>query len=65
DVMKALSDSVKKDDVVLVPDVVMKDGDEVFLDNVSLRDLEDLFGATTVLIPSTPKGMVDALAALS
>ena len=65
DVMKALSDSVKKDDVVLVPDVVMKDGDKVFLDNVSVRDLEDLFGATTVLIPSTPKGMVDALAALS
>jgi putative radical SAM enzyme (TIGR03279 family) len=65
DVMKALSDSVKKDDVLLVPDVVMKDGDEVFLDDVSLRDLEDLFGATTVLIPSTPKGMLDALTALS
>lgn len=65
DVMKALSDSVKKDDVLLVPDVVMRDGDEVFLDDVSLRDLEDLLGATTVLIPSTPKGMVDALAALS
>lgn len=65
DVMKALSDFVRKDDLLLVPDVVAKEGDEVFLDDVSIRDLEDLLGVKTALIPSTPKGMVDAVTALS
>jgi putative radical SAM enzyme (TIGR03279 family) len=65
DVMKALSDSVKMDDILLVPDVVTKEGEEVFLDDVSSRDLEDLLGVQTVLIPSTPKGLLDAVAALA
>lgn len=65
DIIKSLSECVRKEDVLLVPDVVMRDGEEVFLDDVSLRDLEDLLGARTVAISSTPKGLVDAVVALS
>lgn len=65
DIMRSLSESVKKDDILLVPDVVMREGDEVFLDDVSLRDLEDLLGTKAVLIPSTPKGVVDAITSIA
>ncbi len=65
DVMKVLSDYVKKDDTLLVPDVVTKEGCNVFLDNVTIKDLEDLLGVKTVLIPATPKGLVDAMTALA
>jgi putative radical SAM enzyme (TIGR03279 family) len=65
DVMRALSDTVKEEDILLVPDVVMREGDERFLDDVSIGDLEDLLGVKVVLIPSTPKGLVDAVTALS
>jgi putative radical SAM enzyme (TIGR03279 family) len=65
DVMRSLSEVVKKDDILLVPDVVMKEGEQVFLDNVTLHDLEDILGVKAVLIPSTPRGLVDAIASLS
>lgn len=65
DVMKALSEVVKKDDLLLVPDVVIREGHEVFLDDVSIRNLEDLLGIKAVVVESTPKGIVDAIAALS
>ncbi len=64
DIMKSLSEVVKKDDTLLVPDVVMKEGDQVFLDNVALHDLEDILEIKAVLIESTPKGLVDAVTAL-
>jgi NifB/MoaA-like Fe-S oxidoreductase len=65
DVMKSLSEVAKKDDILLVPNVVLKEGDSLFLDDVTLRDLEDVLGVRTAAIGSTPKGLVDAIAALS
>ena len=64
DVMRSLSEVVKKGDTLLVPDVVMREGDQVFLDNVTLQDLEEILEIEAVLIESTPKGLVDALTAL-
>lgn len=61
DVIKSLSGIVKKDDVLLIPDVVMREGDEVFLDDVSRQDIEDVLGVKAVVIESTPKGLVDAI----
>ncbi len=65
DIMKTLSEVVKKDEVLLVPDVVMKDGDKVLLDDISVKDIEELLGVSAVVIESTPKGLVDAIAAFS
>jgi putative radical SAM enzyme (TIGR03279 family) len=65
DVMKALSGEIRKDDTLLIPDVVMKEGEDLFLDNVSLRDVEEILGVRTVTIESTPSGMVDAIMKLS
>jgi putative radical SAM enzyme (TIGR03279 family) len=65
DVIKSLSGIVKKDDVLLIPDVVMREGDEVFLDGVSRQDIEDVLGVKAVLIDSSPDGLVNAIMAHS
>ncbi|MBZ0156091.1 MAG: DUF512 domain-containing protein [Alphaproteobacteria bacterium] len=61
DVIRSLSGVVKKDDILLVPDIVLRTGDEIFLDDVSLRDMEEVLGVRTVVVPSTPRGLVDAV----
>jgi NifB/MoaA-like Fe-S oxidoreductase len=65
DVLRSLSELVRKDDVLLIPDVVMREGCEVFLDDLSRQDIEELLGTKAHIIESTPKGLVDAIAALS
>ena len=65
DVLRSLSEVVRKDDVLLIPDVVMREGCEVFLDDLSKQDVEELLGAQAVIIESTPKGLVDAIAAFA
>lgn len=65
DVMKTLSEFAGKDDILLIPDVVMREGEEIFLDDVSRHDVEDLLGIKTVVIESTPKGLIDAVTSLS
>lgn len=65
DVMKALSGFVKQDDILLIPDIVMREGDEVFLDDVSKKDVEDVLGVKAVIIESTPQGLVEAIMELS
>lgn len=65
DVMKALSGEIKKDEVLLIPGVVMKEGDELFLDNVSRQDVEEILGVRSVIIESDPAGMVDAIMKIS
>lgn len=61
DVIKSLSEVIKKDDILIIPDVVMKEEDEVFLDDVSRQDIEDVLGVKAVIVESTPKGIVDAI----
>jgi len=61
-VLRSLSELVRKDDVLLIPDVVMREGCEVFLDDLSKQDIEELLGIKAVIIESTPKGLIDAIA---
>lgn len=65
DVMKSLSEVIKKGDILIIPDVVMREGDEVFLDDVSRQDVEDVLGVKAVIVESTSKGIVDAISELS
>jgi putative radical SAM enzyme (TIGR03279 family) len=65
DIVKSLSELVRKDDILLMPDVVMREGHEVFLDNLSRHDIQDLLGIKAVVIESTPQGLMDAITALS
>lgn len=48
-------------DLVLVPDVMLKADDPVFLDDLRLSDLEARLGVPALAVPATPRGVVDAL----
>ncbi len=65
DLMKSLPEALKKDDILLVPDIVMREGTEVLLDDVSRQDIEEVLGVKTFVVEATPKGIVDAVTALS
>lgn len=46
---------------LLVPDVMVKEGEGVFLDDISLAELERRLGCPVVLFDSTPRGFYKAL----
>jgi putative radical SAM enzyme (TIGR03279 family) len=46
---------------LLVPDVVLREGDAVFLDDISLDDLERELGVKVLKVASTPWGLLDGL----
>lgn len=52
-------------EALLVPDVVLRDGEEVFLDDMTLETLALELGLPCIKIPSTPFGVLDALEELS
>lgn len=49
---------------LLIPDVVLREGEEVFLDDLSLTDLERELGVPVRRIESTPWGLLEGLEAL-
>jgi putative radical SAM enzyme (TIGR03279 family) len=49
-------------ELVLVPDVMMKEGEGVFLDNLTVEDLEGELGKPVQVVESTPFGIYEALA---
>ena len=62
DVISALHDNTDQYQVLVVPDVVLREGDTLFLDNVSLQDLEEATGLTVMTTDCTPQGFIDTLA---
>ena len=60
DIIAALQ-GVELGELVLVPDVMIKEGEGVFLDDLSLEDLERELGKTVRVVESTPFGIYDAL----
>jgi putative radical SAM enzyme (TIGR03279 family) len=65
DVMKSLHDNTDSYDALLVPDVALKEDEDLFLDDVSLKEIEEVTGLKTVRIESTPQGIIDAIERLS
>lgn len=47
--------------LLLVPDVVLKEGEDLLLDDMSLSDLEEELGVEVQAIPSTPWGLLEAI----
>ncbi len=60
DVLKAVVGKTKAD-CLLVPDVVLRNGEDVFLDNVTLKDLEESLGMQVKPIESTPEGLLKGI----
>ncbi|MBJ6802630.1 DUF512 domain-containing protein [Geomonas propionica] len=60
DVVAALQ-GMELGDLVLVPDVMLKEGEGVFLDDLTLDDVEQQLGAEVQVVESTPYGIYEAL----
>ena len=61
DVIKTLLDRTDNKDVIFVPDVALKEGENVFLDGITLRDMEEALGTTVKKIESTPEGLIKGI----
>jgi NifB/MoaA-like Fe-S oxidoreductase len=46
---------------LLVPDVMLKEGEDVFLDDLSLLDLERELGVRVSKVSSTPWGILEGI----
>jgi putative radical SAM enzyme (TIGR03279 family) len=60
DILKTIVGKSKAD-CLLVPDVVLRDSKDVFLDNVTLKDMEESLGMRVMVIGSTPAGLIKGL----
>jgi len=60
DILKTVFGKTKAD-CLLVPDVALKEGTDMLLDNVTLRDLEESLGMNVAAIESTPQGLLKGI----
>jgi putative radical SAM enzyme (TIGR03279 family) len=65
DIIKTLQDNTDSYKVLLVPDTALKEDEDIFLDNVSLKDVEEAIGLKAVRTEATPQGMIDAIEGLT
>jgi putative radical SAM enzyme (TIGR03279 family) len=61
DIIKTLLDKTDSKDVVLLPDVVLREGENVFLDDITLKDMEEALGISVKKIESTPEGLMKGI----
>lgn len=62
----AIMDEKKKNKgktILLIPDIVLKSGETIFLDDISIKDIEEALGIHTVVIEATPEGLIKGLEA--
>ncbi|ACM21447.1 iron-sulfur cluster-binding oxidoreductase, cyano_FeS_chp family [Geotalea daltonii FRC-32] len=52
---------VESGDVILIPDVMLKEGEGIFLDDLSIDDLQNALGKDVVVAESTPRGIYAAI----
>ncbi len=60
DILKTLIGKVKGD-CLLIPNVMLKDGDGIFLDNLTLKDLEENLQIGVKAIEPTPEGLLKGI----
>lgn len=65
DIIKGLASYVEKDDIVLVPEVTMKDMEEKFLDDLTLSDIEKILETKTIKIGTEPEDLISAINSIS
>lgn len=49
------------DDILLIPDVMLKEGEGVFIDDVTTDDLQESLGREVAVFRATPSGLYDLL----
>jgi putative radical SAM enzyme (TIGR03279 family) len=62
DVIMALAGNTDGYDALVIPDEVLREGRDVFLDDVTVKDMENALGLKTVVVESTPEGLLKGVA---
>ena len=57
DILKTIVGKTKAD-CLLVPDITLREGSDVFLDNVSLKDMQESLGMRVRAVEPTPEGIL-------
>lgn len=65
DIIKGLASFVEPGDIVLVPDVTTKDGGDIFLDDISIQDLEKILNVKAFKIGTSAEDIINAIKSLS
>lgn len=58
DIIQALTDAAEHADIILIPDVVLRDSKDMMLDNVTVRDMETALNREVRVIEPTIPGML-------
>jgi len=61
DIISALHDNTDHHDFLIIPEVVLREGDSLLLDNVSIPDIEEATGLNVMVTDGTPQGLVDTI----
>ncbi len=61
DIIKTLSDKVSAGSLLLIPEVCLKEGERVFLDDVTVDDIEGVLNVKAIVIPPTPEGLLNGI----
>jgi len=61
DIIRTLLDKVEVQEAILVPDVVLKNTENMFLDDINLKDMEDALKVPVKKIASTPEGLIEGI----
>jgi len=64
DIIRTLHDHSDGYDTLLIPDTALKEDEDIFLDDVTLDDVEEATGLKVIRVEATPDGLLDALGAL-
>jgi putative radical SAM enzyme (TIGR03279 family) len=64
DIISTLMDKVKPNDTLIIPDVVLRDGDDKLLDDISTAFISEALNVKTVTAASTFGGLIKTLEAL-
>ncbi len=60
DILKTVVGKTKAD-CLLVPNVVLRDGDDLFLDNITLKDMQESLGMQVMPVEPTPAGLLKGI----
>ncbi len=61
DIIQSIADKSFDHDVLLLPDVIFRDGQDVLLDDITVEELERILRIKVRVIDPTPRGLINAL----
>lgn len=64
DIIKSVSPYVERGDIILVPDVTMREFDNTFIDDLGLEDLERILNVRAIRVGTEPEDLIQTLKTL-